>query len=372
MATTTELLRRYRMPFLAVLVSTAVHAALLVGMPRRIEAIDPKAAPLYSATLDPAVLEAAPAPPPAVKAPAPPAPAARKPRPRKPPPPAPPPAPSPGPSASIEEAPVEPPPADVVAEATAISSPPAPEPPQDPPEVVALAAPDVLPVPEPPVPAPETFPVEGLPASLQIDYALKSSLADARAVYRWSREGDAYRITGEGEAEGFFALFLEGRMLQESRGTVTASGLRPERFTEKKPNVEDEGLQFDWPGHTVTFERGTTRNTTPLTDNTVDWLSMIFQLAHVPPPQGAETMQLRVFTQRRLYKFDLKVLGIEEINIPLGKVRALHLRHVDPEDKQVVDVWLGVDQHYLPVKMRYPVARNRLIVEQSATRVSSQ
>jgi hypothetical protein len=35
----------------------------------------------------------------------------------------------------------------------------------------------------------------------------------------------------------------------------------------------------------------------------------------------------------------------------------------------VVDVWLGLDHHYLPVKLRYPVAKNRLTVEQSATRV---
>ena len=73
-----------------------------------------------------------------------------------------------------------------------------------------------------------------------------------------------------------------------------------------------------------------------------------------------------------MYKRQLKVLGVEEISIPLGKVRALHLRHVDPNDKQVVDVWLGIDHHYLPVKMRYPVARNRLVVEQSATRVSAK
>ena len=65
-------------------------------------------------------------------------------------------------------------------------------------------------------------------------------------------------------------------------------------------------------------------------------------------------------------------LGIEEITIPLGTVRALHLRHVDPEDESVVDVWLGVDQHYLPVKLRYPVARNRMMVEQSATRVTER
>jgi hypothetical protein len=61
---------------------------------------------------------------------------------------------------------------------------------------------------------------------------------------------------------------------------------------------------------------------------------------------------------------------VRENRIPLGQC-ALHLRHVDPEDHQVVDVWLGIDQHYLPVKLRYPVARNRLMVEQVATSVST-
>ena len=39
------------------------------------------------------------------------------------------------------------------------------------------------------------------------------------------------------------------------------------------------------------------------------------------------------------------MLGEEEIEIPLGAVRALHLRHVDEKDpSEVVDVWLGIDQ----------------------------
>jgi hypothetical protein len=91
-----------------------------------------------------------------------------------------------------------------------------------------------------------------------------------------------------------------------------------------------EGLEFDWPGRKVTFSRTDSTRTTPLTDNTVDWLSMIFQLAHLPP--HGESMNLQVFTQRRMYKFSLQVVGTEEIEIPLGRVRALHLRHVDEKD----------------------------------------
>jgi hypothetical protein len=235
------------------------------------------------------------------------------------------------------------------------------------PEIVALA--------QPAVPrkelAPPPFPVDAMPPELSIEYQLTSAVADGRATYHWEREGDSYRIRGEAAAEGFFTLFLEGRVWQESRGTVTASGLRPERFTEQRPSAMEEGLRFDWDARKVTFERKGETRTTDLQDNTVDWLSMIFQLAHAPPSSGS--LEMQVFTQRKMYRFNLQVLGVEEIEIPLGRVRALHLRHHDPaRGEESIDVWLGLDQHNLPVKMRYPVARNRLMVEQVATRVSAR
>jgi hypothetical protein len=240
------------------------------------------------------------------------------------------------------------------------------------PEPVSLeAAPEMVALAQPAAPVkalePPSFPAHALPPAIAIEYQLTSSFADGRATYRWEREGDNYRIRGEAEAEGFFTLFLEGRILQESRGTVGGEGLRPERFSERRPNAPEEGLTFDWPAGTVTFERKGESKTGPLVANTVDWLSMIFQLAHVPPTAGAQ--ELQVFTQRKMYRFKLQVVGLEEIEIPLGRVRALHLRHDDPAKAEAVDVWLGVDQHYLPVKMRYPVARNRLVVDQVATRV---
>jgi hypothetical protein len=98
---------------------------------------------------------------------------------------------------------------------------------------------------------------------------------------------------------------------------------------------------------------------------------MLFQTAASPPPSSGD-YELNVLTQRRLYRFKLKVLGEELIEIPLGTVRTLHLRHIDEKDaSEVVDVWLGIEQSYLPVKLRYPVARNRLMVDQVATRVSA-
>lgn len=350
------LVHRYRAVAVALAASAALHAAVMVGLPGRIASIDAAPGDDYSAAID-ASMEAAPAP-------------AARPVPARPP---------ARPRGRHHVAMLAPEPLmdSMSPEAAAASldralplpviDGPAPAPPPAMPEKLALA--------QPAVPAkalePPRFPVDALPAELSISYDLTSAFADGRAVYNWSRDGDAYTITGEAEAVGFFTLFLEGRIVQESRGKLTRTGLRPESFVERKPGTATEGLEFDWAGGKVTFDRHNEKKTEALTDNTVDWLSMIFQLASMPPATG--DYDLRVLTQRKYYRFHLKVLGVETIDIPLGRVNALHLRHVDEKDaSEVVDVWLGVDQHYLPVKLRYPVARNRLVVEQSATRVTAR
>lgn len=363
MRTAAQLFSHYRPAAAALAFSAALHAAVFIGIPPHITPPEDTAAVTYSASLDPAAQEVT------TDQPAP----AAAPRPRR--------ARSPLPKSRIAPPPEMAAAAEVAAVAVPAAAPPkvdekpAPEPPPAPPEQLALAQPAV---PAGPQGAsrgvkalePEKFPVEALPASVSVEYQLTSAFADGRAAYHWDRDGDSYRIRGEAEAEGFFTLFLEGRIVQESRGTVTAGGLKPERFSESKPGGPPEGLEFDWAGRQVTFDRNGEKKVTALSDNTVDWLSMIFQLAHMPP--SARAFDLQVFTQRRMYRFRLDVVGTEDIEIPLGRVRALHLRHDDAEKKETVDVWLGIDQHYLPVKLRYPVARNRLVVEQVATRVTTR
>jgi hypothetical protein len=345
---------RYRILALTFAGSAALHAAVMVGVPAsHARENDGKPDTGYSATLDegPAT-EPASAP---VAKPAPPRPH----RPRRA-------APLLPPEPLMDPIAFEP-------LASALAQPveepeiAAPEPAK--PDVVAIAQPAV------PVKALEApkFRSDALPSQLTIDYALTSAMADGHAVYSWSRDGDNYRITGEAEAIGFFTLFLEGHVVQESRGIVTPQGLRPTSFTERKPSSPNEGLEFDWDSRTVTFDRHGEKTTEPLADNVVDWLSMLFQTAANPPPATSDDYPLLVLTQRKFYRFHLKVLGEEQIEIPLGNVRTLHLRHVDEKDPtEVVDVWLGLEQSYLPVKLRYPVARNRLMVEQVATSVSSR
>ena len=348
-----ESVHRLRYVLLALGVSVVVHAAAILGVPRSLDRPAPDELAGYTAELVPAPSASVSPAPKAQAAP----PRALRPRsPRK-------------PTEAIASLPLLP---SIAGEGTASLPellPPLPElaPPEPPkPEVVASVAPATTLSDAKAAP----FPVRALPADLSIRYALTSPFADGIAQYAWKRDGDRYIISGSAQAEGFFTLFLEGRILQESTGTVTESGLRPERFSERKPQGPEESLTFDWANRTVEFNRNGEKKPGGLADNTVDWLSMIFQLAHEPPK--GEAVSMKVYTQRKLYAFELKVLGVEEIELPIGRVKALHLRHATQDANEQVDVWLGVDQHYLPVKMRYPVARNRFMVEQTATSISER
>lgn len=332
----------HRVALVAVTVSAALHAAALMGIRSPESAEVSLEAPAYSAKLETAMIAG---PPPApVVAPA------RKPRPRK--------------------AATEPRPGETLAFLPAVETEGALELPLEEtsaPEMLALAQPPMVSVSKPVLP---DFRPEALPGEITISYALSSIFADGEAEYTWKRDGDRYEIAGTAQAIGFFTLFLEGRIEQSASGRVTPEGLRPERFTERRGSTPEEGLTFDWDERQVQFRRGDNVRTGPLTDSTVDWLSMIFQLAHHPPK--GESMELRVYTQRRLYQYSLQVMGTEELDLPFGRARTLHLRHTGDRPEETVDVWLGIDQHYVPVKLRYPVARNRLVVEQTATSVRAR
>lgn len=329
--------------------SLALHAVAILGLRLPAGGDSGTEAIVYEATLvEPAIVEAAiaPAPPPA-RAPAP----RRRPAPRES-------APRPGEvvaalPAAAATVQAEELPGDFLEEAPA-------------PEVLALASPPAVLA----LPVEPAFSPGALPGEITIAYALTSVFADGEAEYTWKREGERYEITGTAQATGFFTLFLEGRIEQEASGRVTAEGLRPDRFTERRGSTPEEGLTFDWEGREVHFHRGGNRRTGSLTEATVDWLSMIFQLAHRPP--RGDSVDLRVFTQRRLYRYRLEVVGHEELELPIGTVRTLHLRHTGASPEETVDVWLGVDHHHVPVKLRYPVARNRLVVEQTATSVRAR
>jgi hypothetical protein len=171
---------RYRIPLLALVVSAAIHAAIISGVTGQAGVVEEPSGAFYSATLEGATVvdtdagASAPKPAPRPKR------SASRPRPK---------APAPKPENFLAQAPAPeiPPPAPEPEAAPDLPpEPDLPPPPETKPEVVALAQPAV------PVKAlePEPFPTRALPSHLKITYALTSAFADGKATYEWERDGD--------------------------------------------------------------------------------------------------------------------------------------------------------------------------------------
>jgi hypothetical protein len=190
-----------------------------------------------------------------------------------------------------------------------------------------------------------------LPASGAIRFAIyKDSLAlqIGRAEHRWEFFADGrYRLTGFTETTGLAALIRPMRMENESAGRMVAGGLQPERFRIRKNGKDaNENADFEWSTATVQLSRdGSVREIAP---GTQDILSLNYQLAYLG--KLAEGSMIGVVTGKKYERYALDSLGEEEIEVPAGRFRTLHLRAMTDN---TTEIWIALDRERLPVKIRF-------------------
>jgi hypothetical protein len=167
-----------------------------------------------------------------------------------------------------------------------------------------------------------------------------------RATHDWEIVDGAYRITSVTETTGLVALFKGVRIELESRGRLTADGLQPEHFQIRRDgHATNERAEFDWARMQVSIAGGA-----PLVLNVgaQDLLSFHYQFGFLPHP--AANNRMPIATGKKYETYQLESLGDEEIEIPAGTFRTLHLRA--PGDN-TTELWLAYDYLLLPVKIRH-------------------
>ncbi|AYH42145.1 DUF3108 domain-containing protein [Azoarcus sp. DN11] len=336
---------------LGVALSLLLHLAVLIGprvdlrpLPelKRLDVTLVRTAPQLAVSEAPP-----PAPPPAKKKP---------PRPR---------AAAKPPQASISEKPVAPP--DAAPTPAAAAEPPAPEPEQAP-ATVADAATETPPgtsatAPESPVteegaPVAEATPVaasggQAWPRAGRIAYLAlmgEKQLPMGRATHQWEVAADgSYRISELVEPAQVAAIpwFRPGRKLRESTGRITASGLRPERFTEREDGRPGETLaELD----RAAGEFRDTGAREALPEDAQDILSLLYQLGY---PGAAAGGSVAVTAGGALRSYQLETIGQETVHLPFGEGwRARHVRARYGSAREMTDVWLATEHFGLPVLIR--------------------
>jgi negative regulator of sigma E activity len=75
-----------------------------------------------------------------------------------------------------------------------------------------------------------------------------------------------------------------------------------------------------------------------------------------------------VATAKQVEHYEFAVLGEERIATPRGERPTLHLRNRQPDGKEATEVWLGLDDARLPIKIRH-IDRRGDIFDQIAVRI---
>jgi hypothetical protein len=180
-----------------------------------------------------------------------------------------------------------------------------------------------------------------------------------RSIHEWTLEDGRYRLTAVTETSGLAALLKPLRVELESRGRLTAEGLQPEHFAiRRNGKLGREQADFDWGrmqlkigGNASEVSEGgndSNAGTHRLTPGAQDLLSFNYQLGFLPHPEANNS--LPIATGKKYTTYYLHALGDEEIEIPAGVFRTLHLRA--PGDN-TTELWLAYDYLLLPVKIRY-------------------
>ena len=220
-------------------------------------------------------------------------------------------------------------------------------------EPAAAAEPEPVPAPasaplaEPePVAAPA---VPRLPPRGMIRYRVDrgdSNFEIGFAQHEWSIVDGHYRLTSIAETTGLVWLFKAVRVEMESRGLITAAGLQPQTFAVRRDGQPaKETADFDWSAMTVRVGR---RGAQPLDDGAQDLLSFNYQLGFLDHPEAGNTLPIATGKKYAIYR--LEVLGDENVELPAGSMRTLHLR---TPGENSTELWLAYDYLLLPVKIRY-------------------
>ncbi len=203
-----------------------------------------------------------------------------------------------------------------------------------------------------------------LPARGKIRYRVDrgdSNFEIGYAQHEWEIVDGRYRLTSVLETTGLVWLFKAYRMEMESRGQMTAEGLQPEFFAIRRNGQETkEKAEFDWDKMTV---RVGDRAEQSLAHGAQDLLSFNYQLGFLPHLEVGTT--LPIATGRKYGVYRLEVLGDEEIELPAGLMRTLHLR---APGENATELWLAYDYLLLPVKIRHVDAKGDSFV-QVATKI---
>lgn len=159
---------------------------------------------------------------------------------------------------------------------------------------------------------------------------------------------DRYTLKSVRKTAGVTSLRNSDQLIQSSHGKLVEHGLQPHSFSEEKITKSGKlNMQatLDWGNQKLRYSNS---SEIALPADTQDMLSFMYQLSQIR--MDGEFFRLPVSDATQLQQYQIEVGAKENIDTPMGKVRALHLRKMHARGEAYFDIWLGLEYRLLPVK----------------------
>ena len=181
-------------------------------------------------------------------------------------------------------------------------------------------------------------------------------------------DSEHYQLTSLIKPQGLAALIVSN-LLQTSDGQLTKTGLQPVNYLYQYGDKVDKtyAAKFDWANKTVNLTTAKGTKTQEIAEGAQDLLSFMYQFMYVAP---LERMQISIATGKKFTAYDYNFSGEENINIPMGEIKTIHIFYESENADEKTELWLALDYQYLPVKIR-KTEKNGKVYELAANRIST-
>ncbi|HPR07769.1 MAG TPA: DUF3108 domain-containing protein [Denitromonas sp.] len=190
-----------------------------------------------------------------------------------------------------------------------------------------------------------------------------SGIQIGRTTHTWWHDADRYWMESLVETTGLAALLKDFRYQQRSEGSVTAQGLRPERFSVDQRGKPPQEALFDWVGGQVRINRGDSKRQAPLVAGDQDILSIAHQLSQPGAPQAP--VVLTVVNNKSAAVAKVRDMGEATVRLPLGQMRTRHFSVRSDDGNVKIEIWLAAGQHWLPVRIRIENRKGEILDQQA-------
>ncbi len=192
---------------------------------------------------------------------------------------------------------------------------------------------------------------KAVPSRIEVKYRVSiAGLPIGEGTDVFQHDGKSYSVVSESNTVGLAAIY-PFKLRRETKGSITADGLRPLSFVETDNGKFKRGASFDWAAGEVQLTDGERKQTVPLPPNTWDAASFAWSFAF--SRSQPKDLQVYVTDGRRLTEYKYAILGREKLDTPLGELETVHVKKIQEEgDRRSFEVWLAIDQHFLPARVR--------------------